>query len=157
MKIKNVVFAIATVSVSMLSSCFGTDEFITFQEQLNADGAAIDKYLEENSIDAEVTVEGIRYVITREGSGEIPEFNSDVRVAYAGRFVGTTDVFDSNDNIVFNLQQVIAAWQIAVPLLKEGGEMTIYAPSGYCYGPQGTPGIAPNSNLEFDIKLIAVE
>ncbi|MEP5610905.1 MAG: FKBP-type peptidyl-prolyl cis-trans isomerase [Cyclobacteriaceae bacterium] len=129
----------------------------SFDEQLAIDIEFIDIYLEENTITALEHESGIRYVITEEGTGSSPAATDVVTVKYEGRFFSSV-VFDSNDEgISFPLFQLIDAWKIMIPIMKEGGKMTVYAPSGYCYGMGGTSGIPPNASLIFDIELISIE
>ncbi|MCP4458785.1 MAG: hypothetical protein GY816_12295 [Cytophagales bacterium] len=80
----------------------------------------------------------------------------DVTAKYEGWFLNG-NVFDaSTTGATFPLSRVIVAWQITVPLIKEGGKITIYAPSGYCYGHSGYADIGPNTNLIFDIELVSI-
>jgi FKBP-type peptidyl-prolyl cis-trans isomerase FkpA len=153
-----VVLVLITSSIAFVS-CLNTDDFLTFDEQLELQGKEIDAYLEENNIDAEISPDGLRYVIHNEGSGETPEYLDNVTVNYVGKFLPSEDVFDENDNITFQLTSsgLITAWVIGVPLIKEGGSITIYAPAVYCYGPTGRGTIPPNANLIFDITLIKTE
>jgi FKBP-type peptidyl-prolyl cis-trans isomerase len=130
---------------------------LTFEEQLEADVERIDAYLAANDITAVEHESGIRYVMLVTGTGAAPTVTDDVKVKYEGRLF-SGNVFDSNDTgITFNLTQLIEAWRITVPLLNEGGKMTVYAPSGYCYGTFGSGStIGPNANLIFDIELIEI-
>ena len=133
-------------------SCFDTPEGVealTYEERLAADIEAIDEFLEKNEIDAIEHVSGIRYVVLKEGEGKQPNGGSSVNVKYEGRHFNGS-VFDSNDTgVTFPLPNLILSWQIAIPLMKEGGKLTVYAPSGLCYGTSGTTGISPNSSLNF--------
>ena len=58
--------------------------------------------------------------------------------------------------IRFPLAGVIAGWQQGIPGMKEGGVRVINIPSDLAYGEQGTPNIAPNSDLIFLVKLVDV-
>lgn len=157
---RNLLVGVVLLSLSVLVSC--VDDFVdapdlTFTEQLEQDIEFIDAFLSQNDIQAIEHETGIRYVMNVEGTGNNPELTDDITVTYEGRFF-TGGIFDSNsDGITFPLGQLIEAWRISIPLMKEGGSMTIYAPSGYCYGSQGVDGVIPaNSNLIFDIDLIEV-
>lgn len=133
------------------------DTSVSFQDQIGFDTELIDNYLMDNEIEALEHESGIRYVVTEEGSGDSPSASDVVNVKYEGRFFSGT-VFDSNDSgVSFPLDALIPAWKTMIPLMKEGGKMTIYAQSGYCYGTSGNNNILPNESLIFDIELINVE
>lgn len=142
----NLIFEIEVIDVDVM-----------FDEQLVYDSALINNYLIENEIEALQHESGVRYVMTEEGSGDSPSSNDVVNVIYEGRFL-SGEVFDSNSSgISFLLANLIPAWQSTIPLMKEGGKMTIYAPSGHCYGVDGRSNIPPNASLIFDIELVNVE
>ncbi len=126
-------------------------------EQLVVDQNIIDEYLDEEGIDAEVDASGIRFQVLTEGTGASPSTSNEVSVVYAGTFLNGA-IFDSG-SAELPLADFIQAWRIMVPQMKEGGKLKIYAPSQYCYGPQGSTrvgGIPPNTILVFEISLIEV-
>lgn len=137
------------------------------EQQLAEDIAKIDAYLEtkQDEFDAEgyevqEHPSGIRYIIKRKGSGDRPNNCDVVAVTYEGRLMSTGESFDANSSISsFNLEATITGWQIGVPLLKEGGRITLFIPSVYAYGEDGRPsgGIPPNANLEFEVLLFRVQ
>lgn len=51
--------------------------------------------------------------------------------------------------------EVIRGWEIGLQGMKVGGERRITIPAKLAYGKKGMPGIPPNSDLVFDLKLIA--
>ena len=132
-----------------------SEDIISPQEQLERDIAEIDAYLEQEGIDAIEDPTGLRYVINKPGSGPQPNLGSQVTTNYEGRFFDGS-VFDSGNNITFPVNGVIVGWQIMLPKMKRGEEVTVYIPSGLAYGPQGSGRIPPNSNLVFDIELLDV-
>ncbi|NNF35032.1 MAG: hypothetical protein HKN68_13040 [Saprospiraceae bacterium] len=141
--------------VVVFSSCT-SDDVVTDEEQLAIDIEIIDTYLSDNSIDATSVASGLRYFLHEEGEGISPELTDDVVVAYSGKLLGETQVFDSSDSISFPLNRLIAGWQIGFQLLQEGDSATLYIPSGLAYGSTGSGPIPPNANLEFEVKLIQV-
>ena len=133
------------------------DDELTFEEQLSKDIKSIDAYLSENNISATVHDSGLRYVINEKGDNTSPSFDSDITVTYTALLMsGEQQVDESTDPITFNLQLLIPAWQVGLPLIGQGGSMTLYAPSGMCYGTQGTGPIPPNANMIFTLNLIEV-
>lgn len=84
-----------------------------------------------------------------------------VKVNYTGEIlpnevefgVGTVEPAANFSSRVCNFLQ---GWQIALPLIQEGGKMRLYIPSGLAYGNQTAGTIPPNSNLFFEIELVDV-
>ena len=140
------------------SKCELTPNLSVDETQLNTDIERIEKYLTENEIEAQVHETGIRYVVNEPGSGSTAEFCDVVSVNYKGRLLSTDEVFDSSDSPVnFPLNQLITGWQIGIPLIQEGGSITLYIPSVYAYGRFGSGDDIPaNANLIFDIELIEI-
>lgn len=124
------------------------------QEQLTQDIETIDAYLASNEIVAQTHPSGLRYVIKRSGEGDRPNYCSNVSVSYEGKTLNG-NIFDSRSTpINFPLQNLITGWQIGIPLIKEGGRITLYIPSVYAYGANGIGSdIPPNAPLEFEILL----
>lgn len=138
----------------LLSSCNGDKETISPTQQLELDQQKITDYLLENNITAsEDSIYGIRYVIQTQGTGLRPTVNSTVNVDYSGTIMNEDTPFDQGDGVTFKLRNLIPAWQICLPYLKEGGSMTMYVPSGYAYGASAVGPIPANSILIFEIKL----
>jgi len=132
------------------------------QEQMDSDIEIIDKYLEENGIDAQSTESGLRYVIDVEGTGNYPEPGDSVKVHYTGTLLGG-DKFDSSLDrgeplpFVIGRRQVIMGWDEGIALLKPGGKGTLYIPSPLAYGARGAGGlIPPNAVLKFDVELVEI-
>ena len=126
------------------------------QAQLKLDVDAIDKYLADNSITAVSDPSGLRYTITNAGDAARPCLEKRILVTYSGKLMSNGTVFDSNtDGLVFNLGGLILGWQIGLLKLGRGGKMTMYIPSVYGYGSQGSPPKIPaNSNLIFEVTLV---
>lgn len=142
------------LSVLVLFSSCNDDE-----TQLERDIEAIDSYLAENNIEAEVHSSGLRYKIISEGAGESPTLSSTVEVSYEGKLMSNESVFDATDpgeTVSFPLANLIKGWQIGLPLIKEGGKIILYIPSTYGYGAFGTRSIPANANLIFTIELPGV-
>ena len=142
--------------------------------QIGIDAKIIEDYLAENGIEAASTEEGLYYVITTDGNGEMPENGSSVAVHYTGTLLDGT-MFDSSveENakaggvyregrdysapLEFALGQgrVIKGWDLGIALLSKGAKATLYIPSTLGYGARGSaPVIGPNSVLKFDVELV---
>lgn len=127
------------------------------QEQLALDIASIDAYLTEHEISAQVDETGLRYVITKEGTGTKADLCSIVTITYSGKLMSNGEVFDSRDTpISFPLRNLITGWQIGIPKVKAGGSITLYIPSVYAYGASVNGDIPANSNLIFEISVMGV-
>ncbi len=130
--------------------------------QLEADVIKIDKYLDENNIDAKKSNTGLRYVIHHEGLGSTPQAGNIVIVDYVGTFLDSTK-FDSSYDRGESFQythgagQVIRGWEEGLTYIGEKGSITLYIPSVLAYGSRGSGDIGPNENLIFDIELHSVQ
>ena len=141
--------------------------------QMATDIEIIDTYLKENGIEAEKTDAGVRYVITEQGDGPIPDLGESVNVHYAGRLL-TGEYFDTSmedvakEQELYNPQRpyrpfpisiwassVISGWHDGISQLNIGSKATLYIPSPMAYGPssQGEV-IKANSVLVFDVELV---
>ncbi|MFK7953799.1 MAG: FKBP-type peptidyl-prolyl cis-trans isomerase [Ekhidna sp.] len=154
---KNILISFISILV-FSTSCSKDDSLtsVTFEKQLEIDITRIEEYLDANNIEAEIHDSGIRFVTIQEGSGRNPISSNNVEVKYKGTLLNGT-VFDENaDGITFPLSSLISAWQIMIPEMNEGGKMTIYAPSVYCYGPRSQGSIPAFSSLIFEIELVSI-
>jgi FKBP-type peptidyl-prolyl cis-trans isomerase FklB len=124
--------------------------------------AAGEKFLADNSKkDGVVTTDsGLQYKVIKEGDGEKPGVDSNIKVHYHGTHING-DVFDSSyergEPISLSLNQVIKGWQEAVPMMKVGSKWKIFVPAELAYGERGAgASIQPNETLLFDIELLGI-
>lgn len=142
--------AILVYEIELIAVVDDSEDRFSLEEDI------IDEYLLENEIEAEIHSSRIRYTVLEEGTGEVATAEDNVLVTYEGTYL-TGQVFDATTTErSFILSQVIEAWQIMIPTMKEGGRIKFYAPSLYCYGERGTETIAPNTVLVFEVELVAV-
>ena len=131
----------------------------------SAEIAFLQNYITTNNITAVQHSSGVFYQIGTPGSGTNPAVCSIVRVNYEGRlFNGSRFDFNNSTNgASFTLGQLIKGWQIALPLIKPGGIITLYIPPSLGYGSRaitdGSGGvlIPADSYLKFDITLRDVQ
>jgi FKBP-type peptidyl-prolyl cis-trans isomerase len=145
--------------VAMFSSCLkSNNDVVPFDsaKQAATDEATIQAYLAAHTeIHAVKDTTGVYYQIITQGTGATPALTSTITAAYTGKLTnGTT--FDSSTNLVYRLNGLIPAWQIALPYLKTGGQMLIITPSRYAYGNVQAGVIPANSVLIFSVNLTAV-
>lgn len=132
------------------------------KDQVQIDTDKITEYLTKNDLIADVTEDGLYYIVTKEGAGASPTINNSVTVHYKG-YKLNGDIFDSSydrgQKSTFPLSGVIQGWQLGIPLFKEGGSGTLIIPSRLAYGknPPGGSGIKKNEVLIFDIELFEVK
>ena len=82
---------------------------------------------------------------------------SRITVKFEGSFFNGS-IFDSSESITLLLPQLILGWRIGVPLIKEGGSMTLYIPASFAWGEFGNSDgtIGPGTNVIFVIDLLEV-
>jgi len=127
------------------------------EEQMAIDVAKIEAYLTENNVTATSTESGLRYVITEEGAGPLPEPGQKINVKYAGRYLDTGVQFDAGEfSLVLGSGQVIKGWDEGLGYFPVGSKGVLYIPSPLAYAGGGR-GIPPNSILIFDVELLGIE
>jgi FKBP-type peptidyl-prolyl cis-trans isomerase len=146
------------VGIVLVFSACDDDEPLSVVDRFNKELEDIDNYLAENGITDTLihNPSNIRYTINAEGDGLTPLLSDSIYVDYEGSLLYTGEVFDSGQNVGLILDQTIAGWEIMLQEMEEGDDYTIYVPSYYAYGSNGSSAIPPNSPLIFDIKLIRV-
>jgi FKBP-type peptidyl-prolyl cis-trans isomerase len=96
------------------------------------------------------------------GAGdEVPQ-GATITAHYTGALVSDGTIFQSShdfgDAITFPLSGVIAGWTQGVPGMKVGGVRRLVIPAVLAYGTSSpSANIPPNSDLVFDIELVAIE
>jgi peptidylprolyl isomerase len=113
--------------------------------------------------DTVTTPSGLRYVITRHGTGPAPTAGSYPVVHYTGALTNGTVFDDShqrNEPIAFKLGmgQVIKGWEEGIALLHVGDRATLIIPPAMGYGEKGAGDVIPaNATLVFDVELLNVK
>jgi FKBP-type peptidyl-prolyl cis-trans isomerase len=110
-------------------------------------------------------VKHIDYVYCKDlkvGNGATATATSSITATYTGALASSGKIFQSSlDNgqpFTASLSGgVIQGWTAGVPGMKVGGTRRIFIPAQYAYGSQSVAGIPPNSDLVFDITLLAVK
>ena len=96
------------------------------------------------------------------GSGATATANSTITATYTGALASNGTIFqsslDSGQPFTASLSSgVIAGWTAGIPGMKVGGSRRLLIPAQYAYGASSVAGIPPNSDLVFDITLLAVK
>ncbi len=130
----------------------------------------IASYLTANNLTATTTADGLRYVITTNGTGAVPTSGQTVTVNYSGYLLNSNGTlgteFDSNTDsqfghvtpFSFTLGEgtVIAGWDEAFALLPVGTTAQLIIPPSLGYGTTGSgTSIPPNSILVFNVSVLS--
>jgi len=120
----------------------------------------IDEYLDVENISTQVTPTGLHYIIRKEGEEPNPFLPAKVNINYDGFFLqegNVTQRFDMQENVDFNLHQLILGWQEGLQLIGTGGQITLLVPSNLAYGVRGAGSIPSNTDIGFDIDLLGFQ
>ena len=162
-KYKFVVFV--AVLVMGLASCNKT----TLQTDIANEKALLAKYLSKFHKDAQPTASGLYYIETKAGKGRAIVATNYVKVFYRGYLIEDNDSlgiidgynFDTSGNyepfgFTVGSGSVIAGWDEAILLMKEGGEAKWIIPSKDAYAGQAQSAIPAYSSLVFYVKVYKV-
>lgn len=119
--------------------------------------ATMQNFATTNGLTVQTHSSGMLYQIVNPGSGLTPALTSRVSVRYTGKLMNGT-IFDSNTGVPvqFLLGQVIAGWQLGLPLIKKGGVIRLIIPSSLAYGCNAAGSIPGDSVLYFEVELVDV-
>ena len=108
---------------------------------------------------------GVFYTINNAGNGNTPNLCSNVVVNYNAFLLGAEAPFDSDNSsngVNFTLGRLIVGVQKTLPLIKDGGTITLYIPPSLAYGSNsqqdqnGTVILPANSYLKFVFTILGV-
>lgn len=107
-------------------------------------------------------VETLEIIDMVEGTGAVVPADATITAHYTGALCSDGTIFesslDSGRPATFGLHQVIDGWAQGVPGMKVGGTRRLIIPSAMAYGQRrASAQIGPNSDLVFDIELVALE
>lgn len=127
-------------------------------KSVDSERTTMGNYATANGLTVTDHSSGIQYQVISAGAGQTPTLSSTVSVRYTGKLMDGT-VFDSATGtpVTFPLNQVIPGWQLALPLIAEGGLIRVIIPSSLAYGCAGYGSIPPNAVLFFEIQLVDVQ
>lgn len=100
------------------------------------------------------------YVDTKIGTGEPVQPHKYLTMQYTGYLTDGTE-FDSSlkrpEPFAFQYggHQVIPGWDTGLAGMHVGGRRRLFIPAPLAYGAKGRPGIPPNSELIFDVEVVA--
>ncbi len=121
---------------------------------------------EDPYADYVTTESGLKYKVTKEGTGAAPAPGQSVKAHYTGWLEGFGSIkkFDSSRDrgrpFSFNVGkgQVIRGWDESFLDMKVGERRNIIIPPRLGYGDRGAGGIIPGgATLYFDVELLAIQ
>ncbi len=106
-------------------------------------------------------VETLEVIDIEVGTGETVNPGATITAHYTGALCKNGVIFQSSHDfgeaITFGLDQVVRGWTEGVPRMKVGGMRRLIIPSEMAYGSvRAAANIPPNSDLVFDIELVAI-
>ena len=106
-------------------------------------------------------VKELEIIDTEVGTGDEVQPGATITAHYTGALVRNGIIFQSSHDfgkaISFGLDQVIKGWTVGVPGMKIGGTRRLIIPAEMAYGASSpAPNIPANSDLVFDIDLVAI-
>ena len=128
-----------------------------------AEIAEVQNYLASNNIVAQQHCSGLFYVINTPGTGATANICSFITINYSGSLTNGNTFNQTTSPVSFRLSDLITGWKNGIPLIKQGGNITLYVPPSLAYGDQerrdqaGNVIIPANSMLIFTIDLVAVQ
>ena len=170
--------ATAALSLSMSTSSAGPSSAVNRRSFVgSAAGAAVvgaatvassasPAFADDDYSDFTTTESGLKYKITKEGDGAIPQPGQTVKTQYTGWLDGFDSIkkFDSSRDrgrpfsFKVGAGQVIRGWDEAFSSMKVGERRQIILPSRLAYGDRGAGGIIPGgATLYFDVELLAIQ
>ncbi|MCX8490279.1 MAG: FKBP-type peptidyl-prolyl cis-trans isomerase, partial [Cyclobacteriaceae bacterium] len=128
-----------------------------FASQLTRDLFTIDAFLEAENISVRKDAPNLRYVITSAGASTAlaPLATDSVVLTYTARSVQTKIIVEPevSKGLKLNARTTLPAWKNLLPLLREKTKATVYVPSGLGYGAYGKTGVAPYTNLIYEVTV----
>lgn len=148
------------------------DSLVTMDRGFDATGKIVwgssegDKYefkRTESPVTTKTLEDGVIVLEYKKGTGEKPIADGDRVAAHYTGWVGKTGKqFDSSRNrpqpLTFNQGRLIKAWNVGLLGYPKGSIVRLYCPPASAYGdkPRGQI-IGPNSDLIFEVEIMAVE
>ena len=107
------------------------------------------------------TVPELQVIDTVVGTGDEVQPGATITAHYTGALCKDGTIFQSShdfgDPVTFPLDRVIEGWTEGVPGMRVGGVRRLVIPSTKAYGSvRAATNIPPNSDLVFDIELVAI-
>lgn len=135
---------------------------VNLEKRKQEEQAKIKAWIERENITQSPTANGLYAIVMHEGDGPVASLNSKVKVHYDGKRLDGS-LFDSSRkrgqpvSFMVGAGEVLAAWDEAIPGMKQGTRVRLITPSKLAYGEKSRNGIEPYTPLIFDIEIIEVK
>jgi FKBP-type peptidyl-prolyl cis-trans isomerase len=120
------------------------------------------EFVEKHWPEAKKTSTGIRYIVMREGEGDVATPGDKVDVLYVGRLLDGK-VFDQalDPQHPFELRvrrgEVIEGWDQILQFMKKGEKRLVIIPPELAYGTRGQPPSIPrDATLVFEMEILDI-
>jgi FKBP-type peptidyl-prolyl cis-trans isomerase len=125
-------------------------------EDTKLEGTKLEKF------DPIAQVTELQVIDVVQGTGDEVMPGATITAHYTGALCADGTIFQSShdfgDPVTFGLDQVIQGWTEGVPGMSVGGTRRLIIPSHMAYGSvRAAANIPPNSDLVFDIELVAIK
>lgn len=157
------------VLVAFLVIGFASCSKTSSQEQRDAERDLLSKYIKKYHKGAYPTASGLYYIETKKGTGDSVISGNYVKVFYRGYLIEDNDTLGVQDGYLFDASgnyepfgftsgagSVVAGWEEAISMMRQGGEAKWILPSNLAYGGNQQSSIPPYSNLVFYVSLVRV-
>lgn len=121
------------------------------------------EFVEKNFPTAKKTSTGIRYIVLRDGQGEVAKPGDKVLVLYTGKLLDGK-VFDQYLDrehpfpVRVKRGEVIEGWDQILQFMKKGEKRLVIIPPELAYGTRGQPPSIPrNATLVFEMEILDIE
>jgi FKBP-type peptidyl-prolyl cis-trans isomerase len=161
MKVKYLVYLLIIAGTGFgLQGCLPDND--GGDKQLEAEVKLIDDYLEASGTSNVLydNAHGIRFIVHHYGDGPPPAAGQIIQGTYDGRLFSSSGNFEqfktgSVDDNVSDITPEGLAYIYSI--LLEGSAATVFLPSKYGYGKDGTTDVPPNATLVYTVSLNNVE
>jgi FKBP-type peptidyl-prolyl cis-trans isomerase len=103
-----------------------------------------------------LTASGLGYSVLKKGTGVKPGARDKVTINYRGTLAKTGAEFDANQGTRFAVTDVIPGFAEGLQLIPVGAKYRLCIPAKLGYGGQVIEGVPANSDLVFDVDMVAV-
>lgn len=121
------------------------------------------EFVEKNFPTAKKTSTGIRYIVLREGQGQVAKPGDKVSVLYTGKLLDGK-IFDQYLDrehpfpVRVKRDEVIEGWDQILQLMKKGEKRLVIIPPELAYGTRGQPPHVPrDATLVFEMEILDIE
>jgi FKBP-type peptidyl-prolyl cis-trans isomerase len=103
-----------------------------------------------------VTKSGLGYTMLKSGKGAMPGAMDKVKINYRGTLATTGAQFDTNKDIRFGVSEVVPGFAEGLQLMPVGSSYRLCIPASMAYADRALDGIPANSDLVFEVDMLAI-